>query len=259
MKTTRRLLPAALAFFLCAVCVVPFLCVLIASLRDAEGAFTLEYYYQVFLAESQYLFRFWKSVGLCLCIAIGQAAVSAPAAYGFAKYRFPGKNILFFILMILMILPLQVTLIPNYIILEKAGLLNTYASLALPAIILPLGTFILTHSFRALSNSVIEAARLDGCSLPGLLVRVVLPMSKNALICVFLLSFLDAWNMVEQPITYLKDFADYPIAVALASVPPGDPTVLLTACVLVTLPPLFLFAFFNRELTEGIALGGEQG
>ena len=199
MKRMRRSVSTALAFLLCAVCVVPFLYVFLASLRGADGEFTAYYYYQVFLAQSRYLFRFWKSLGLCLCIAAGQVVVSVPAAYGFAKYRFPGRNALFFLLMILMILPLQVTLVPNYIILEKAGLLNTYASLALPAIILPLGAFILTHSFRALSNSVIEAARLDGCSLPGLLLRVVLPMSKNALICVFLLAFLlvcaSAWML----------------------------------------------------------------
>lgn len=258
MRKRRSLWSAALACFLCAVCIVPFAAVFVSSLRSARGGFTLQYYYQVFVGQSRFLFRFWRSMALSLCIAAGQVIVSSLAAYGFARYRFPGKNVLFFILMLLMILPLQVTLIPNYIILDRANLLNTYTSLALPAIILPLGTFILTHSFRALSGSVLEAARLDGCSLPGLLLRVVLPMSKNALICVFLLSFLDAWNMVEQPITYLKEFADYPLAVALASVPPGDPTVLLTACVLVALPPLFLFAFFNQELTEGIALGEEQ-
>ena len=258
MKKARNLWSVALSFLLCAMCIVPFVYVLMASFQNAQGDFTLKYYYEVFMGQSQYLFRFWKSIGLSLCIAIGQVVVSALAGYSFAKYQFPGKHILFFILMILMILPLQVTLMPNYIILEKVHILNTYASLALPAIILPLGTFILTQSFRAIPNSVIEAARLDGCKLPGLLLRVVIPMNQNALVCVFLLSFLDAWNMVEQPITYLKDFASYPIAVALASVPPGDPTVLLTACVLVTLPPLFLFAFFNRELTEGIALGGEK-
>lgn len=258
MKRTRKFWPVALSFILCAMCIVPFVYVLMASSQNAQGDFTLKYYYEVFMGQSRYLFRFWKSIGLSLSIAIGQVAVSALAGYSFAKYQFPGKHILFFILMILMILPLQVTLMPNYIVLEKVNILNTYASLALPAIILPLGTFILTHSFRAISNSVIEAARLDGCKLPGLLLRVVMPMSQNALVCVFLLSFLDAWNMVEQPITYLKGFANYPIAVALAYVPPGDPTVLLTACVLVTLPPMFLFAFFNRELTEGIALGGEK-
>ena len=254
----RSVFSAALSFFLCALCIVPFLYVLITGFQNADGGWTLRYYYQVFVGQSQYLFRFWKSIGLSVCIATAQLVISALAGYGFAKHNFPGKNVLFFILMILMILPLQVTLMPNYIVLEELKLLDTYWALALPAIILPLGTFIMTQSFRSVPNSVIEAGRLDGCRLPGLLLRVVLPMNRNALICTFLLSFLDAWNMVEQPITYIKEFGNYPIAVALASVPPGDPTVLLTACVLVTLPPLFLFAFFNRELAEGIALGGEK-
>lgn len=258
MKRVKNFGVAAMSFFLCALCVIPFAYVLVSSFQNAEGGMTLKYYYGVFIGQSQYLLRFWKSMGLSLCIAAGQVAVSALAGYGFAKFRFPGKNILFFLLMILMVLPLQVTLMPNYIVLEKVGLLDTYKALALPAIILPLGTFIMTQSFRAIPQSVIEAAQLDGCYLPGLLLRVVLPMNRNALICTFLLSFLDAWNLVEQPITYLKNFTDYPIAVALASVPPGDATVLLTCCVLVTLPPLFLFAFFNQELTEGIALGGEH-
>lgn len=258
MKKVRNLGTAALSCFLCALCIVPFAYVLVSSFQNAEGGVTLKYYYAVFIGQSQYLLRFWKSMSLSVCIAAGQVVVSALAGYGFAKYRFPGKNVLFFLLMILMILPLQVTLMPNYIVLEKLELLDTYSALALPAIILPLGTFIMTQSFRAVPGSVIEAAQLDGCKLPGLLLRVVLPMNRNALICTFLLSFLDAWNMVEQPITYLKEFTNYPISVALASVPPGDPTVLLTCCVLVTLPPLFLFAFFNRELAEGIALGGER-
>ena len=258
MRKARSLETVALSCFLCALCVVPFAYVLVSSFRNTEGIVTLKYYYAVFVGQSQYLIRFWKSMGLSLCIAAAQVVISTLAGYGFAKYRFPGKNVLFFLLLVLMILPLQVTLMPNYIVLEKLELLDTYWSLALPAIILPLGTFIMTQSFRAVPGSVIEAAQLDGCKLPGLLLRVVLPMNRNALICTFLLSFLDAWNMVEQPITYLKEFADYPISVALASVPPGDPTVLLTCCVLVTLPPLFLFAFFNGELAEGIALGGER-
>ena len=254
----RSLFGAFLSFFLCALCIVPFAYVLYSSFQTAEGSFTLKYYYQVFVGQTQYIFQFWKSVGMSLLIALAQVFVSVLAAYGFAKCRFPGKFLLFFLLMILMILPLQVTLMPNYIVLQEMGILDTYWALALPAIILPLGTFILTQSFKAVPNSVVEAARIDGCKLPRLLWQIVIPMSKNGILCIFLLSFLDAWNMVEQPITYLKNFVDYPISVALASVPPGDPTILLTACVLVTLPPLFLFSFFNQELTEGIALGGEK-
>ena len=236
---------------------IPFIYVVSQSFVDRAGFTTLGYY-DVFLASPQYLNRFWSSMGLCLCIVAGQLVVSVMGGYGFAKCKFKGRQILFFALMMIMILPLQVTLVPNYIVLDKMGLLDTYWALLLPAIFAPLGTFIMTQSFKSVPDSIIEAAKLDGASLPQLIMRVMVPMNMSGIVCTVLLSFLDGWNMVEQPITYLKDFASYPIAVALASVPPGDPTVLLTACVLVTLPPLFLFAFFNRELTEGIALGGEK-
>ena len=179
-------------------------------------------------------------------------------SYGFAKCRFPGKNVLFFLLMVLMIMPLQVTLVPNYIMLDKLGLLDTYYALVLPMIFVPLGTFIMTQSFQAVPNEIIEAARLDGCGTLKLICRIAVPMNRAGLICTLLLSFLDGWNMVEQPMVYLEDFGRYPISVALASVPPENPTVQLVCCILVALPPLFLFAYFNRELVEGIALGGEK-
>lgn len=257
MIKKKRLFPAFLSLLLCAVCVVPFLYVLVSSLLEAEG-FSLFAWYQTLLGQTEYLLRFWKSLLLSLCIAAAQVAVSALAGYGFAKFRFPGKNLLFFLLMLVMILPLQVTLMPNYMVLQELSLLNTDWSLALPAIFVPVGTFIMTQSFRAIPNDILEAARLDGCSTLGMLPRILLPINHNGLICTALLAFLDAWNMVEQPLTYLDDFRDYPISVALASLSPAEPTVLLACCVLVTLPPLFLFSMFNRELSAGIVLGGEK-
>lgn len=243
------------SFILTAVCVVPFVYILILSLRDLEGGFTLEHYYEVFFAQSQYLIRFWKSLAMSICIAAGQVFVSVMAGYGFAKYKFPGKNVMFFALLILMIMPLQVTLVPNYIILDEMGLLDTYYALILPAIFVPLGTFIMTQSFKSVPNEVIEAAKLDGCNTMTVICKIVAPMNKSGLVCTMLLSFLDGWNLVEQPLVYLNEFADYPISVALASVPPEEPTVQLVCCLLVVLPPLFLFSYCNQELAEGIAIG----
>lgn len=254
----RISLSAAVSVVLVFICVAPFSYVFLRSLLNAQGQLTVEYYYEAFLSTSVYLHRFWRSLGLMLCIAAGQLIVSTLAGYGFAKCRFPGKNVLFFLLMILMIMPLQVTLVPNYIVLDEMGLLNTYYALALPMIFVPLGTFIMTQSFRAVHNDVIDAARLDGCGTLGTLCRVALPMNKSGLVCVTLLSILDGWNMVEQPIVYLKDFEDYPISVALAITSSSDSVVKLVCCMLVILPPLFLFLYFNRELVEGIAMGGEK-
>lgn len=253
----KHVFSSMLALALTLLCVEPYLYVFLMSFLGETGL-TMEYYYEVFLAENQYLLRFWKSLALSLVIALCQLAVSTLAGYGFAKCKFPGKNVIFFLLMILMIMPLQVTLVPNYLMLDQLGLLNTYYALALPAVFVPLGTFIMTRSFQAVASDVIEAARLDGCGTLGVIWRIAVPMNKSGLVCTFLLSFLDAWNMVEQPIVYLKDFVKYPMSVGLATTPPGDPTIQLVCCVLVALPPLVLFAYFNRELVEGIAFGGEK-
>lgn len=257
MRKKKSLWAVFLSLFLCAVCVVPFFYVLLSG-AVREGQWSLLSYYEVFLGNTEFLLRFWKSLFLSLGITLAQLAVSTLAGYGFAKFRFPGKNILFFLLMALMILPLQVTLMPNYLLLEGMGLMGTYLSLALPALFVPLGTFIMTQSFRAIPDSVVEAARLDGCGTLEIIPRILLPVNSSGFICTALLSFVDAWNMVEQPLTYLKDFRDYPISVALAAISPAEPTVLLACCVLVTLPPLFLFLLFNRELSDGIAQGGEK-
>ncbi len=252
-RTTSPMIPLLLS----GICVLPYLYVMVKSLMD-NGQFSLAYYYQVFLGQNQYLIRFWKSIGITLCIVLGQVIVSTLAGFGFAKCRFPGKNVLFFLLMVLMIMPLQVTLVPNYIMLDKLGLLNSIYALILPMIFVPLGTFIMTQSFKSIPDSIIEAARLDGCGTLGIIARIAAPMNKSGLVCTVLLSFLDGWNMVEQPIVYLEDFEKYPISVALASVPPENSTIQLVCCILVALPPLFLFAYFNRELVEGIAIGGEK-
>lgn len=243
---------------LIALCITPFVYVLFRSIVTADGTVIFSYYYEVFLANQEYLFRFWRSLFLTLCITAGQTTVSILAGYGFAKSNFPGKNILFFLLMALMIMPLQVTLVPNYTILDKMGLLDTYYALALPAIFVPLGTFIMTQSFKAIPNEIIEASRVDGCNTMGALLQIGIPATRTGIICTLLLSFLDGWNLVEQPMVYLRKFMDFPISVALASIPSGDPTLQLVCCLLVVIPPLFLFVFFNRELAEGVAMGKEK-
>lgn len=243
---------------LASLCIVPFAYMLLISFRNGEGAFSLQYYYEVLMGRTEYIFRFWKSVGLCLCIASLQTLVSALAGFGFARFRFKGRNLLFFLLMLLVILPLQVTLMPNYMVLETLGILYTDWALILPSMFVPLGTIIMTQSIKSVPVHIVEAARLDGANPLQTLHKVVLPNCLGGLVCTFVLSFLDSWNMVEQPITYLRGFREYPIAVALATVPPEDPTVLLCCCVLVALPALFLFAYFNRELAENIDVGGEK-
>lgn len=254
----KKLLLYLLSCLILLVCVAPFVYILLRACFTEEGQATALNYYQVFLASPAYLLRFFKSLALALGIALAQTAVSTLAGFGFAKYRFPGKNVMFFLLMALMIMPLQVTLVPNYLVLGSMGLLNTYRALALPGIFVPLGTFLMTQTFRAMPKEVLDAGKLDGCNDFGALLRIAAPMGKGGMACTMLLSFLDGWNMVEQPMVFLDDFSRYPIAVALASVQPGGLGVQLACCALVMAPPVMLFALFHQELVNGITLGREK-
>ena len=231
----------------------PFCYVLLSSFWTENGV-NFMHYYDVFWAQSQYMLRFWRSLGVCLCVGLGQLFVSVLAGFGFAKCRFPGRNAIFFGLMILMVLPVQVTLVPNYIMMGQLGLLDSYLALILPLIFAPLGAFILRQSFASIPDSIIDAAMLDGCGILTIIMQIAMPMNISGLVCAFLLSFLDAWNMVEQPIAYLRDFNNYPLSVALAYVPPTNIAIHLVCCILVVLPCFLLFAFFNQELVEGITL-----
>lgn len=253
----RTIVPSVMSVILTIICVAPFLYILLQSIV-VDGTISLRSFYEAFFATPQYLARFWRSLALCLCIAGGQVFISVLGGYGFAKCKFRGRNTIFFLLMLLMIMPLQVTLVPNYLMLDKLGLLNTYYALALPMIFVPLGTFIMSQCFKAVPNETIEAARLDGCRTPDVITRILLPMNKSGLVCAVLLSFLDGWNMVEQPIVYLEEFSDYPISVALATGASFNVSVKLACAVLVILPPLIMFLYYSQELVEGIATGGEK-
>lgn len=249
MKQLSYLVGALVA----AVSLLPFCFLFLRSFWD--GGVTLQPYYDVFLSTSRYLDSFWRSLGLTCTVAAGQLMVSVPAGFCFAKRSFPGKRVLAFLLVVLLVLPVQVTLVPNYLMLKNLGLLNTYAALILPALFAPLGTFLLGQSFRSIPNALLDAARLDGCGTIGLLWRIVMPMRKGTMACVAILAFLDAWNMVEQPLAYLRSFQEYPLSVGLAYAAPQGVAVQMVCCLLAALPPLFLFAFFSQDLVDGIVLG----
>lgn len=258
MKRKRLIAEICFSGLVSMLCMLPFLTVVIRGFWQEETGFTVQACYEVFLGTPRYLVRFWRSLGICLVIMAGQAFVSSAAGYAFAKCAFPGKTILYFLLMLLMILPLQVTLVPNYMMLDRLGLLGEEGALIWPAVFAPLGTFIMTQSFRAVPDEVLDVAMLDGCGLARKFGQVAVPIVKGGIVCVCLLAFLDGWNMVEQPIAYLKEFDQYPLSVALAYVRPAETARQFICCILVLLPPLFLFSCFHREMADGIVFGEEK-
>lgn len=210
--------------------------------------FSLEQYYQVFFRRPEYLMKFWNSVIITFPTVIGQVIVSALAAFAFAKLNFPLKNTLFLIYIILLILPLQVTLVPNYIVLDNLNLLNNFLSIILPGTFSAFGICLLRQSIKYIPNSSIEAARIDGASYFKIFTNIILPQIKGGLITLTLLCFIDNWNVVEQPLIYFDDSAMYPLSIGLSDISNSDYGIVFACGVMFMIIPLLIYLYGQRDI-----------
>lgn len=213
---------------------------------------SLESYETILLSTPNYLLKFWYSLFMTLSIVCGQLTISCVSGYGFAKFKFPFKNVIFYFLIILMLMPMQVTLVSNYIILDAMGLIGSYASIILPGIFSVFGIFLITQFFSTITDDILEAAKIDGANQMQILIKIVIPVRKSGLAALVILSFLDNWNMVEQPLVYLKDTKKYPLSIFLAQINESQLGLAFACGVLAMIPAVLLFFFLKDELIMGI-------
>ena len=216
---------------------------------------TLSQYLRLFFDNPLYLGRFWNSAALALPVVLGQVLISAPAAYAFEMSRIRHKEKLYFLYIIIMLLPLQVTLVPNFIVADWLGLLDTRASVILPAALNPFGVFIMRQYLRGLPHDYVEAAQLDGASHLRIVFSIVMPMFKPALAALIILVFVNNWNIVEQAIIFLTE-AQAPLSVYLSSMAAHNLDFIYAASFFYLLPPLLMFLYWKEHMIEGIALTG---
>ncbi len=210
-------------------------------------------YGTVLLKSPEYLIKFWNSVIYVLPIVIFQLVVAAGASYCFARMETRFRSIIFFAYIILMLMPYQVTLVPNYIVLNKMTLLDTRWAIILPGIFSPFSVFILTKFMKRIPTAVVEAAKLDGCSEWKIFSKIYLPLCRSTLYSVAILVFIDYWNMVEQPLILLSNTEMYPLSVFLSQINQGDTGVALAIAVIYMVPPVLLFLYSEDYLIDGIA------
>lgn len=230
-----------------------------ARLHLIPDKFSVESLFQVFVSRPDYLLKFWKSLLLCAIVAAGQCVVSCMAGFAFAKYEFAGKRLLSAVLLVLMLLPVQVTLVPQYLVLERLHLLDTWGAVALPLIFSPFGTLWMRYVFQKLPDAPLEAARLDGASDFGVLLHIAAPADRGAVLSLFALSFIDSWNVVEQPMTFLEDQSRYPLSVFLSVVNDTNFSLSFACGVLALIPVFLLFLLTGRDLAEGLEGSGGEG
>ena len=226
------------------------------NLKFIPDKVTLSQYISGLINTPDYLVKFWNSVLLVVPIVIFQVVVACIAAYSFSRWRGKVRSGIFFFYVILMLMPYQVTLVPNYLVSEWLGILNTRWSIILPGIFAPFSVFLITKYMRRIPYSLIESAKVDGAGEWQIFTRICLPQCRSAIFSVTLLVFIDYWNMVEQPLILLQDADSQPLSVFLSSINSGEIGLAFAMATVYMLPSLLLFLYGEEYLVEGIANSG---
>ena len=217
------------------------------NLKFIPDMVSFSQYNTVLLKSPEYLLKFWNSVILVGPIVLFQLIVASLASYGFARYRGRIREMIFFMYIILMLMPYQVTLVPNYLVSDWLKLLDTNWAIWLPGIVSPFAVFLLTKFMRRIPESVMEAAQIDGAGEWQIYRRICMPLCKGAICSAAILVFIDYWNMVEQPLLLLTDAEMHPLSV-------------FAVATIYMVPSLLIFLYGEEYLVEGITYqGGIKG
>jgi len=230
------------------------------NLKFIPDMVSFSQYITVLLKSPDYLFKFWNSVVLVGPIVFFQLVTASLAAYGFARYTGKIRGIIFFSYVILMLMPYQVTLVPNYLVASWLNLLDSYWAIWLPGIFSPFAVYLLTKFMKRIPYSLIEAAQIDGAGEWQIFSKVCLPLCKGALCSAAILVFIDYWNMVEQPLILLSDADTHPLSVFLSKINAAEVGLAFAVATIYMVPSLLVFLYGEEYLVDGITYqGGVKG
>ncbi|MEE1807742.1 carbohydrate ABC transporter permease [Streptomyces sp. BE133] len=199
-----------------------------------------------------------NSLLIAVIYTVCAGAVCTLAGYAFTKYRFKGRDALFAMLMLGLVIPTQVTLVPLFKMMAELHWLNTYQAVIMPNLALPFGIFLMRQSMAALPDELLDSGRMDGCGELRLFLRVVLPPMRPALAALGIFLFLYQWNDFIWPLIVLRDDASLTIPVALASLQGVDDTdygAILTGTAVAAIPMIIVFLALQRHFVSGLLAG----
>jgi multiple sugar transport system permease protein len=210
---------------------------------------------------------FFNTLFITLLAMSGEILSCAIVAYGFARFRFPGRNVLFIILLSTMMLPGVITLIPSFLIWRSMGRIDTFSPLTVGALFAwgPAYIFLLRQFFMTIPRDIEEAAVIDGANVLQIFARVMLPLVKPALLAIAVLSFSGNWNNFQGPLIYLNTQAKYPVILGLyafsESLSKEAPKwhYMMAMTVIMTIPILLLYFRAQRYFIEGLTVGAVKG
>jgi len=217
---------------------------------------TLVQYRSVLIDQPAFLVLIINSIKITLPVTLGAMCFGLLTAYGFTIWRWKYKEHLFLIFIVVMLLPLQAVLVPNYIIASILGIHRSYLAIILPGIFSPFGVFLARQSMKAIPEAYFEAARIDGAGNWYIFFYILVPQLKSTIAAICMLTFIEYWNVVEQAIIFIQDYRLEPLSVYLSRLADGRTALIFAAsCVYMFLPVWFLLSG-QSDLEKGIELSG---
>ena len=213
---------------------------------------TLRSYVEVLLDSPEFFVMFWNSVKITLGALAGELLVGMPAAWGFAKFDFPGKKGLFILYIALMMMPFQVMLLGNYLVLDDLRLLDSLLGIILPAVFSTFPVFIMYRFFEGIPLALLEAARLDGAGELRLFFMIAIPLGSPGVISAMVLGFLEYWNLIEQPMVFLKTKELWPLSLYLPNIDMDHAGSAFAASMVTLIPAVLVFFAGQDYLEQGI-------
>lgn len=217
---------------------------------------TLRPIVKLLLDSPSFFVMFWNSCIQVIPILLGHLIIAVPASWGFAIYNFKFKKILFSLYIVLMLMPFQVTMVSNYLVLDKINIMNTHYSIILPAVFSAFPIFIMIKFFSSIPKSIIEAARIDGANEFQIFIFIGIPLGSSGIMSAVILGFLEYWNSVEQPLTFLQDKSRWPLSLFVSDIVADNAGVSFVASAIMMIPALLIFLFGQTYLEQGISVSG---
>jgi multiple sugar transport system permease protein len=252
------------------VTLIPFLWALSSSFKTLEEIvsgtinfipknFTLDNYKQIFIEQEMFPRWLFNSLFIAVTVTLLNLLFNSMAGYALARLSFPGKKTLFIIILAVLMIPAQVTMIPNYLILKQLGWLNSYQGMIVPAMINATFIFMMRQFFINFPKELEEAAALDGLSRFGIFFRIVLPLARPALAAQAIFVFMGSWNDFMRPLIILSDPQLFTLPLGLNTFKGQYISYwnyIMAASMVFTLPMLVIYTFFNRYFIKGISFTG---
>ena len=216
---------------------------------------SLEQYWHILIEDTSVLRYYFNSIVYTLTILVCQAIIVPAMAYALSRYKYPGRDLLSFLIIVLLLLPFQITMVPTVLMLRNLELMDTLWAIILPSIASPFYVFLIRQNMLGIPNELFEAAQIDGAGPIRCFFHIALPVSRAVLGAALALSFADCWNMVEQPLVFLPtQTALYPLSVAFNQLSRTSTGMEFAGASLFLIPALLIYLFFQKDIMTGIQL-----